>query len=107
MATTIEGNQAVRGGRYFKLVTAPLLGLVYVVALPAIALAAVGLALARRLTGRVARGASELAATVAPDVATGAAHLSGHDPAASNGAVGAEGPELEALTREVEQRRRG
>jgi hypothetical protein len=86
------------------LLAAPFLGLVYLVALPVVALVAVGHALVRRLGGRVSDGASELAATVAPGVATGAAHLSGHDEA-GQAAAGAQ-PELEALAKELEEKRR-
>jgi hypothetical protein len=87
------------------LLTAPFIGLVYVVALPVVAMVTVGHALVRRATGHVSDGASELAATVAPDVATGAAYLGGQEDRA--GAAGAEAhPELEKLAKELEEKRR-
>jgi hypothetical protein len=86
------------------LLAAPFIGLVYLVTLPLVAAVAVGHALVRRLGGHASDGATRLAATVAPDVATGAAYLAGHEgdakPAASAQA------ELDALAKELEQKRR-
>ncbi|MCM2333423.1 MAG: hypothetical protein NDI82_05690 [Anaeromyxobacteraceae bacterium] len=86
------------------LLAAPFVGLAYVVFLPVVALVTVGAALLRRATGHVSDGASELAATVAPDVATGAAYLGGRE---GEGKPAAEAtPELERLARELEEKRR-
>lgn len=86
------------------LLAAPFIGLVYVVTLPVVAVVAVLHALVRRLTGHVSDGASELAATVAPDVATGAAYLGGREGEAKPGTEAH--PELEKLAEEVEAKRR-
>lgn len=86
------------------LLAAPLVGLVYVVTLPAVALLTVGAALLRRATGQVSDGASGLAASVAPDVATGAAYLGGHEGDEKPAAEAT--PELERLAKELEEKRR-
>jgi hypothetical protein len=107
MTTTFAGKQAAEGRgppSRWLLLAAPFLGLAYLVALPAIAAVSVGHALLRRLGGRVGDGASGLAATVAPDVATGAAYLAGHGGEAKPAAE--PHPELEALAKELEEKRR-
>jgi hypothetical protein len=86
------------------LLAAPFIGLIYVVTLPLVALVAVGHALVRRLTGHVADGASELAATVAPSVATGAAYLGGQE--GEKAADQAAHEELDKLAKELEERRK-
>lgn len=87
------------------LLAAPVIGLVYVVALPVVAVVTVGHALVRRLTGHVHDGAADLAATVTPDVATGAAYLSGHEE--GHPAAAEPQPELDRLAEELEEKRRG
>lgn len=87
------------------LLAAPFIGLAYVVTLPVVALVTVGHALVRRATGHVADGASELAATVAPDVATGAAYLGGRE-GEKGAAPAATHPELDELAKELEEKRR-
>jgi hypothetical protein len=65
----------------------------------------VGKALVMKVTGHVAEGASSLAATVAPDLATGAAHMTGK----KEGEEAEEGEEkdadLEKLAKEIEEKR--
>ena len=113
MATTSAGNQVEASGTSSsagaaaeptlgRALAAPFLGLAYVALLPVVGAAALGLALLRRLTGRVAAGAGDLAASVPPGVATGAAYQSG----AEGGKAGqhAQAPasaELEALEEEI------
>ncbi len=61
-------------------VVVPLLGLAFLMFLPFIGFALFTYAVARRITGHVAEGAAGLAATVAPDLAAGAASLTGARP---------------------------
>jgi hypothetical protein len=85
-------------------VVVPVIGLAFLMFLPFIGFALFGWAMVRRITGRVAEGAAGLAATVAPDVATGAAYLTG--------AEGEEKPaekvtaEMEKLEKEIEAKRK-
>jgi len=110
-ATHLTGKPAAEGSveergppSRWLLLAAPFIGLLYVVALPVVALATVGHALVRRLGGHVGEGASELAATVTPDVATGAAYLGGRE---ADGKPAEEvHSELEALAKELEEKRR-
>lgn len=88
----------------WMILAAPFIGLAYLVVLPTVALFTVGHALVRRATGHVSDGASELAATVAPDVATGAAYLGGRE-GEGHGEAEAH-PELEKLAKELEEKRR-
>jgi hypothetical protein len=90
----------------WMLLAAPFIGLAYVVALPAVALFTVGHALVRHLTEKVADGASDLAATVAPDAATGAAYLSGQEEEKGKKAAAEAHPELEGLAKEIEEQRK-
>lgn len=87
-----------------RMLAAPFIGLLFVVTLPVVALVVVAGALLKRLFGQVADGASDLAATVTPDVATGAAYLAGKE--GSKPAEAGEHPELDALAKELEQKRR-
>lgn len=85
-----------------RTLAAPFLGLAYVALLPVAGVAAIGLALLRRLSGRVAAGAGDLAAAVPPGVATGAAYLSGAEGAKlEKDAAAPASPELEALEKEI------
>ena len=99
-----EGVEARGPPAAWRLVAAPFIGLLYVVALPLVAVVTVGHALIRRLGGHVSDGASELAATVAPDVSTGAAYLSGHGE--TKPADAEAHPELEKLAKELEEKRK-
>jgi hypothetical protein len=80
----------------------PVVGLAFLMFLPAIGIALFAYAIARRITGHVAEGATELAATVSPDLATGAAYLAGHE-----GEKPAEKVpmELEQLEKEIAEKR--
>jgi hypothetical protein len=81
----------------------PIIGLAFLVFLPFIGFALLANAIVRRVTGHVAVEATRLAATVAPDAATGAAYLAGEK--------GEEKPaekvtkELEELEKEIEEKR--
>lgn len=81
----------------------PVIGLAFLMFLPAIGFALFGKALVMRLTGHVAEGASSLAATVAPDLATGAAYMTGHKD--EEKPAGKVTPELEKLQKEIEEKR--
>lgn len=97
-----EGVEA-RAPPALWLLAGPVVGLVYVVTLPVVAVLMVGHALLRRLGGHAAEGATELASTMAPGAAAGAAHLTGRE---GEGTAGEAHPELERLARELEERRR-
>jgi hypothetical protein len=82
-------------------VLAPIVGLAFLVFLPFIGFALLGVAIFRRVTGHVEEGASALAATVAPPPATGAAWLGGRE-----GEKAAEpSEELKKLEEEVKSKR--
>ena len=83
----------------------PVVGLAFLMFLPAIGFALFGKALVMKVTGHVAEGATSLAATVAPDLATGAAYMTGH----KEGEKPAEKatPELEKLAKEIEEKKNG
>jgi hypothetical protein len=85
-------------------VVVPVIGLAFLMFLPAIGFALFAKAIALRLTGHVAEGASSLAATVAPGVATGAAYMAGHKEA--DKPAGKVTPELEKLEKEIEEQRK-
>ena len=88
------------------LAAAPILGGVFVVAFPIIGAAAIGVALARKLSGGVKETASDLAANLAPGPLPGEAHLTGK-PGEPGSASGAPSPELEKLGKEIEEKRKG
>ncbi len=79
----------------------PVVGLAFLMFLPAIGLFLVAKALVMKVTGHVAEGASDLAATIAPDHATGAAYLTGK----KEGEAAEKSPELEKLEREIGEKR--
>jgi hypothetical protein len=81
----------------------PVIGLAFLMFLPAIGFALFGKAIVMRVTGHVAEGASSLAATVAPDMATGAAYLAGHKD--EEKPAGKVTPELEKLEKEIGEKR--
>jgi hypothetical protein len=81
----------------------PVVGLAFLMFLPAIGFYLFGQALVMRLTGHVAEGASSLAATISPDLATGAAYMTGHKD--EEKAAGKVTPELEKLEKEIEEKR--
>jgi hypothetical protein len=83
----------------------PFIGLAFLIFLPFIGLALTGWALLRRATHHASAHAASLAATVAPDLATGAAHLTGtpgHEASAPAPEMSAE---QAALRAEIERRR--
>ncbi len=81
----------------------PVIGLAFLMFLPALGFALFAKAIAMKLTGHVAEGASSLAATVAPDLATGAAYMAGHkgDEKAADKVT----PEIEKLEEEIKSKR--
>jgi hypothetical protein len=80
----------------------PVIGLAFLMFLPAIGFALFGKAIAMRLTGHVAEGATSLAANIAPDLATGAAYMTGKEEEKAAGKVS---PELEKLEKELKEKR--
>jgi hypothetical protein len=81
----------------------PVVGLAFLMFLPFIGFALLGVALARGVTGRLHEGAGALAATVAPPQATGAAYLGGREGEKKNEEVS---PEIEKLEKEVAEKRK-
>jgi len=81
----------------------PVIGLAFLMFLPMIGFVLFGKAVALRLTGHVAEGASSLAANIAPDLATGAAYMAGHKEVEKPAAKVT--PELEKLEKEIEEKR--
>jgi hypothetical protein len=82
----------------------PMVGLAFLMFLPFIGFALLGVALARGVTGRLHEGAGALAATMAPPQATGAAYLGGREGEKENQEVS---PEIEKLEQEVAEKRKG
>jgi hypothetical protein len=80
----------------------PVVGLAFLIFLPAIGVYLFGKALVMKVTGHVAEGATGLAATIAPDHATGAAYMTGKK---EGEAADEENPELEKLEEEIEKKR--
>ncbi len=89
------------------LAAAPVLGGLFVVAFPIIGVAALGLGIARKLSGGVKDRASELAATLAPGPLAGEAHLTGKPGEEKKDAEKAATPELDALASKIEEKRKG
>ncbi|MCM2332866.1 MAG: hypothetical protein NDI82_02850 [Anaeromyxobacteraceae bacterium] len=81
----------------------PVIGLAFLMFLPAIGFYLFGKALVMRVTGQVAEGASSLAATISPDVATGAAYMTGHKEEGK--AADKVTPEIEKLEQEIKEKR--
>ena len=79
----------------------PVVGLAFLMFLPAIGLFLFAKAIVMKVTGHVAEGASSLAATVAPDMATGAAYMTGK----KEGEKAEQDPALEKLEKEIEEKR--
>jgi hypothetical protein len=82
----------------------PVVGLAFLMFLPMIGFALLGVAMAKSVTGRLHEGAGALAATVAPSQATGAAYLGGREGEKKNEEVS---PEIEKLEKEVAEKRKG
>jgi hypothetical protein len=100
------GDRWIRVPLPLAVVAAPVLGGLFVVALPVIGLAAVAVGLARKLAGGVKEGAADLAANLAPAPVPGEAHLTGKAGEAAEGAEAAKEPALEELGDEIEAKRR-
>lgn len=90
------------GGFSWKMILAPVAGLVYLVALPVVGVAMIGWAVAKKVAGGAKEGAADLAATVSPGWTPGEAHLSGK-PGAEEPA--AKAPGLEKLEAEIDAKR--
>jgi hypothetical protein len=86
----------------------PALGGLMVVFLPFIGLYLTAKAALRPLTGIFSRSAQDLAATVTPGWAPGAAHLTGKATDEAGTVEGSRSPEarLDALAKEIEERRK-
>ena len=82
----------------------PVVGLAFLMFLPFLGFALVGLAMAKAVTSRLRERAGAFAATVAPPHATGAAYLGGREGEKKNEAVT---PEIEKLEKEVAEKRKG
>jgi hypothetical protein len=107
---TLPGDGAAR---YVKVpfpllfVVVPVMGALFLVALPVIGFAVFGYAIAKRIAAPVRRGAAELASTVQPGLVHGEAHLTGK-PGEAKPAEGAKAPEAIAkLEQEIQERRDG
>ncbi|HYS82533.1 MAG TPA: hypothetical protein VEM76_17625 [Anaeromyxobacteraceae bacterium] len=86
------------------LAAAPVLGGAFVVALPFIAFGVTAYAIGKRLTGVGHAGAREVAATLAPPWAPGAAHLTGAPPS-EQGAPAADA-RIDELAGEIDAKRK-
>ena len=97
------------GGRLLRIpapvlfVVAPFVGLAFLLAMPVVGCGLVAYALARRFTTHVADQAGSLAATIGPETATGAAHLTGAE--GQDGPTAAPTPGVEKLQREIDAKR--
>jgi hypothetical protein len=88
------------------LAAAPVVGGLFVVTLPLVGFGAATYAIGRKLAGRARAGATEIAATVAPTMVPGQAHLTGEPP--RGGAAEGEPPEderMQALEKEIAEKR--
>jgi hypothetical protein len=108
-----KDGEALRGGsedRWVRvpatlvLAAAPVLGGVFVLALPVFGAVAIGRALVRRVGGGVKESAADLAAHLAPGPVPGEAHLTGK-PGEEHPAAPAKDPALEALEKDIEGKR--
>jgi hypothetical protein len=89
-----------------KLLLAPVVGGLYVVAMPFIGIAMLANSIAKRLLGHAERGAADLAATMTPGWAPGEAHMTGKRPdeKAAGGAPAAD-EKIDELAKEIEEKR--
>ena len=109
-----EGGRlrAADGARYVKVpfpalfVIVPLLGALFLMFLPFIGFALFAYAVARKVTGGVKQGATELAATVQPGhFAAGSAYFTGKPGEEEKKAGAPKSPELEKLEKEITARK--
>jgi len=84
-------------------VVIPVVGLAFLMFLPLIGFALLGVAMAKAVTSRLGERAGAFAATIAPPHATGAAYLGGNEGEKKNEAVT---PEIEKLEKEVAEKRK-
>jgi len=84
-------------------VVIPVVGLAFLIFLPFIGFALLAYAIIERIAGHASRRADDLAATVVPPHATGAAYLAGHDGEKKNEEVS---PEIEKLEKDVAEKRK-
>jgi hypothetical protein len=97
------------GGKFLRIpapvlfVVAPFVGLAFLLAMPVVGCGLLAYALVRRFTGHVAEQATSLAATIGPEAATGAAHLTGAE--GQGGPAAAPTPGVEKLQREIDAKR--
>ena len=100
------GTRWVRVPVLAMMAAAPILGGLFVVALPFIGFGMGAWALGRAVGARIKGGAAEIAATMASPMATGEAHLTGAPGAKDAPPAGAKADEkVEAIAREIEAKR--
>jgi len=87
------------------LAAAPVLGGLFVVALPFIGFGLTAYAIGKRLGGHAKEGAKEIAATMSPGLVAGEAHLTGKPTETEEAAAAEAGAEVEALAKEIEAKR--
>ncbi len=104
--------QGAESAKYVKVpfpalfVVVPLLGALFLMFLPFIGFGLFAYAIAKRLTGSVAQGATELASTVQPgSFAAGSAYFTGKEGEAKKGPEAPKSPELEKLEKEIAARK--
>ena len=109
-----EGGRlrATDGARYVKVpfpalfVIVPLLGALFLMFLPFVGFALFAYAIARKVTGGVKKGATELAATVQPgNFATGSAYFTGKPGEEEKKAEPSKSPKLDELEKEIAARK--
>jgi hypothetical protein len=99
------GTSYMRVPVMLVLAAAPVLGGLFVVALPFIGFGLTAYAIGRKIGGHAKEGAKEIAATMSPGLVPGEAHLTGK-PSETAGAEAAEADaEVEALAKEIEEKR--
>jgi hypothetical protein len=102
------GDRWVRVPLPLAVVAAPIVGGLFVVALPVVGVAALAYGLARKLAGGVKEGAADLAANLVPGPVPGEAHLTGKpgEEAAARGGEPATHEALDELGKKIDEQRR-
>jgi len=112
-----EGGTLPGAGKFIKVpfpllfAVLPVIGLAFLIFLPFIGFALVAYAVSRKVAAVFTGHAESLAATIAPDMATGAAYLAGHqspeqqDEAKKDAPAVEASPEQKALEAEIAKRR--
>ncbi len=85
-------------------VLVPLMGALFLMALPVIGFGLFAYAIVKKVTGGVKKGAEDLAATMTPGWTPGEAHLTGK-PGEEKPAGGKESPAIEKLAKELEEKK--